>query len=188
MSAPSLPDFERTIQLSQGNLDAAELAECHGLLCGLVCRETNGTANDFMHHLAAMQLVVNPGAALDAVMTEAFESTVRQLEDEEFGFTLWLPDDDEPLEERTIALAQWCSGFLAGLGSGGQLDALSEEAREAIDDLLQISQAEITSPVKGGDDSEEDEEAFAEIVEYVRIVALMMREDFRGPDRDEAIH
>ncbi len=61
MSAPSLPDFERTIRLSQGNLDAAELAECHGLLCGLLCRETDTTASDFMQHLAAMQLVTESG-------------------------------------------------------------------------------------------------------------------------------
>ena len=188
MSVPSLPDFERTIRLSQGNLDAAELAECHGLLCGLLCRETSGTANDFMSELAAMQLVVKPGAALEAVLTEAFESTMQQLEDEEFGFVLWLPEDEESLEERTIALAQWCSGFLAGLASGGQLDALSEEAKEAIEDLQQIARAEISSPGQDAGESEEDEVAFTEIVEYVRVVALMMREDFRGPGQDEAIH
>jgi len=188
MSVPSLPDFERAIRLSQGNLDAAELAECHGLLCGHLCREAGSTANDFMYQLAAMQLVVKPGAALEAVLAEAFESTLQQLEDEEFSFVLWLPDDEESLEERTIALAQWCSGFLAGLASGGQLDALSEEAREAIEDLQQIARAEISSPGLGVDESEEDEVAFTEIVEYVRVVALMMREDFRGPGQDEAIH
>jgi uncharacterized protein YgfB (UPF0149 family) len=188
MSVPSLPDFERAIQLSQGNLDAAELAECHGLLCGLLCRETSATANDFMSQLAAMQLVTKPGAALEAVLTEAFENTVQQLEDEEFGFVLWLPDDEEPLEDRIIALAQWCSGFLAGLASGGQLDALSEEAKEAIEDLQQIARAEISSPGPGVGESEEDEVAFTEIVEYARVVALMMREDFRGPAQDEAIH
>jgi len=188
MSAPSLPDFERTIQLSQGNLDAAELAECHGLLCGLVCRESSSNASDFMYQLAAMQLVMNPGAALNAVLIDAYDSTVAQLEDEEFGFALWLPDDDEPLEERAIALAQWCSGFLAGLGSGGQLDVLSEEAREAIEDLQQIARAELSSAGGSSAESEEDEAAFAEIVEYVRVVALMMREDFRGPGQGEAIH
>jgi len=188
MSVPSLPDFERTIRLSQGNLDAAELAECHGLLCGLLCRESDGTPSDFMNHLQAMQLVVDPGAALSAMLTEAFESTKAQFDDEEFGFGLWLPDDEEPLEERTIALAQWCSGFLAGLASSGQLDALSEEAKEAIEDLQQIARAEISSPGEGTVESEEDESAFAEIVEYVRVVALMMQEDFRGPGQDEAIH
>lgn len=188
MSAPSLPDFERTIRMSQGNLDAAELAECHGLLCGLVCRETNANASDFFQHLAAMQLLVEPGPALASIITEAYESTVRQLEDEEFGFVLWLPDDNEPLEERTIALAQWCSGFLAGLGSGGQLDTLSGEAREAIDDLQQIARAEMTAPQGSDTQIEEDEIAFTEIVEYVRVVTLMMREDFRGPELNEAIH
>jgi uncharacterized protein YgfB (UPF0149 family) len=188
MSAPALPDFERTIRLSQGNLDAAELAECHGLLCGFLCREPDSTASDFMYQLAAMQLVVNPGAALSAVLTDAFDSTVRQLEDEEFGFTLWLPADEEALEERTIALAQWCSGFLAGLASGGQLDALSEEAKEAIEDLQQIARAEISPAGEDAEEDEEDETAFVEIVEYVRVVALMMQEDFRGPAQDEAIH
>jgi len=188
MSAPSLPDFERTIHLSQGNLDAAELAECHGLLCGLLCRESNGTPSDFMYHLAAMQLVVNPGEALAAVLTEAFECTMAQLQDEEMGFGLWLPDDEESLEERTIALAQWCSGFLAGLASGGQLDALSEEAKEAIGDLQQIARAEISAEVETADENEEDEVAFMEIVEYVRVITLMLREDFRGPGQDEAIH
>jgi hypothetical protein len=39
MSTPALPDFERTIQLDQGNLDTASLAESHGVLC----------ANDQIH-------------------------------------------------------------------------------------------------------------------------------------------
>ena len=74
------------------------------------------------------------------------------------------------------------------LASGGQLDALSEEAKEAIEDLQQIARAEISSPGQDAGESEEDEVAFSEIVEFVRVVALMMREDFRGPGQDEAIH
>ena len=188
MSAPALPDFQRSLRLGQGNLDAAELAECHGVLCGLVCRESGGTANDYLYHLAALQLAVNPGDALSAVLGELFECTMQQLADEEMGFALWLPEDEEPLEERTIALAQWCAGFLAGLASGGQFEALSEEAREAIDDLQQIARAELTSPESAEQDSEEDEAALVEIIEYVRIVTLMIREEFRGPRSDDAIH
>jgi uncharacterized protein YgfB (UPF0149 family) len=188
MSAPALPDFEHTIQLGQGNLDTAGLAECHGVLCGLVCRKSGGTANDFLHYLAQLQLLVNPGAALGAALTEAFESTVQQLTDEDMGFELWLPDDDELLEDRTTALAQWCYGFVAGLASGGQFDILSEEGREAIDDLQQIARADFVVPEGEGPDSEEDEVAFTEIVEYVRVVTLMMHEDFRGPGANDPIH
>lgn len=188
MSSPSLPDFEHTLQLSQGNLDAAELAECHGLLCGLLCCNANCTADDFLSHLSAMQLLPDPGAALNAVMVEAWENTVRQMNDEELGFQIWLPDDDESLEERTVSLAQWSSGFLAGLGSGCTLEALSEEARGALEDLIEISRAEISSDAGQEAESEEDEVAFAEIVEYVRVVALTLHEEFRGPGNTDAIH
>jgi len=188
MAAPSLPDFERALRLGHGELDAGELAESHGLLCGLVCRESSQNPGDFLQQLAAMRLVVDPDEALNAVLTEAWRSTVAQFDDEEMGFVLWLPDDDEPLEERTVALARWCSGFLAGLGSAGQLDALSSEAREAIGDLQEIARAELATPDAEGPPDNEDESAYAEIVEYVRVVALVLREDFRGPRADEAIH
>ena len=87
-----------------------------------------------------------------------------------------------------MALAQWCGGYLAGLASGGEFEVLSEESREAIEDLEQIASAELT--VQGGEgwESEEDEVAFTEIVEYIRVITLMMREDFRGPDAHDPIH
>jgi len=46
----------------------------------------------------------------------------------------------------------------------------------------------LTISEDGGGDSEDDEAALVEIVEYVRVVTLMMREDFRGPGSDDAIH
>lgn len=188
MSVSALPDFERTLQLGNGSLDAAELAECHGLLCGLVCRESSLSARDYLQQLAALRLVVDPAQALHAALAEAWASTVAQFEDEDMGFALWLPDDEEPLEERTIALARWCAGFLAGLGSGGQLEGLSDEAREAIGDLQEIARAELSAEAGDRRQSEEDEGAYAEIVEYVRVVALLMREDLRGPGVHEVIH
>jgi uncharacterized protein YgfB (UPF0149 family) len=188
MAAPALPDFQRTLTLSSSDLDASGLAESHGLLCGMVCREACENAGDFVRHLAAMRLVVDPDDQLRAALSEAWQSTVAQFDDDEFGFSLWLPDDDESLEERTVALARWCSGFLAGLGIGGQLEALSQEAREAIADLQEIARAELSAPAGDGPESEDDEAAYAEIVEYVRVVALVLREDFRGPQVNELIH
>lgn len=188
MSSPSLPDFERTIKLSQGNLDAAELAECHGLLCGLLCCGAAQTADDYLRHLSAMQLLTAPGEAMGAVMIDLWERTAAQMEDEELGFDLWLPDDDESMEDRAISLAQWCSGFLAGLGSGCTLDEMSDDAREALADLMEISRAEVTSETGQQAAGEDEETAYAEIIEYVRVVALTLQEEFRGPGNDDAIH
>jgi uncharacterized protein YgfB (UPF0149 family) len=188
MSAPVLPDFQRSLRLGRGAPDAAELSECHGVICGLICRDSARTAGDCLDQLAALQLLVDPDRDLQDLLAELHAATRAQMDDEEMGFDLWLPDDEEPLEERTIALARWCAGFLAGLASGGQFDSLSEEALEAIDDLQQIGRAELTAPGEIDDDSEDDEEAFFEISEYVRIVALMMREEFRGPGSEDLIH
>jgi len=85
-----------------------------------------------------------------------------------------------------MALSQWCSGFLAGIGSSGDdtLKAMSDEANEALKDLQKISTADVTDTTQ----SEEDETAYAEIIEYIRVVILMIREDLRGPEEQDFIH
>jgi uncharacterized protein len=191
MPPDKLPDFRHALMLSRGGLDASELAECHGVLCGMVCRENGSTAADFLRHLVTLELAVNPGGALHDVMLEAFNSTVQQLADDELRFALWLPDDEHSLDERTQALAQWCTGFLAGLGLGGPLQALSDEASEALSDLQQIARAGLSAYADesgNAEGDEENEQAFSEIVEYVRVVILILREELRGPGVDDPIH
>jgi len=191
MPPDALPDFHHVLLLSHGGLDAPELAECHGVLCGMICGESGQTAQDFLSLLATLQLVAESDGMLHDAMIEAFESTVQQLEDEDMGFHLWLPDDDQPLSERTQSLAQWCTGFLAALGLGEPLSSLSGEAAEALQDLEQIARAGFSLHADDAGQkpvAEENEQAFSEIVEYVRIVTLILREELRGPGDDDRIH
>jgi hypothetical protein len=186
MSSTLLPDFEHTLALAQGNLDAPELAECHGVVCGLLCRLPAATLDAFIGLLDMLELVKTPGTGMRMAFEELLNTSKTQLSDEDLSFALWLPDDEEMLEDRTMALSQWCSGFLAGIGSSGDetLDVLSDDATDALKDLQQISTADVSDT----SESEEDETAFAEIVEYVRIVILMIREDLRGPEEQDFIH
>jgi len=186
MSATHLPDFDHTLAIAQGNLDAPELAECHGVVCGLLCRLPDASLDAYMGLLDMLELVNQPGSGLRISLEELLKTSRAQLADEDMGLSLWLPCDDETLEERTMALAQWCSGFLAGLGSSGDetVNAMSDEVNEALGDLQQIAIADVVDT----DESEEDENAFAEIVEYVRVAILLIREDFRGPDEQDLIH
>ncbi|MGA9575055.1 MAG: UPF0149 family protein [Lysobacterales bacterium] len=186
MSSAELPDFKHTLALAQGNLEAPDLAECHGITCGLLCRLPDASLDALIHLLGELELLQSPGSALSMVLEDLLNASREQLADVELGFTLWLPDDEEMLEERTMALSQWCSGYLAGLGSGGDgvLSAMSEEADDAMKDLEKISAADVTDT----NESDEDEIAYAEIVEYIRIVILMIREDLRGPDGQDLIH
>ena len=186
MSATHLPDFEHTLAIAQGNLDAPELAECHGVLCGLLSRLPDASLDAYVGLLDMLELVNSPGTGLKISLEELLNSTRVQLADEDMGLSLWLPNDDETLEDRTMALSQWCSGYLAGLGSSGDdtLKAMSEDANDALKDLQQISAADVTDT----SESEEDEKAFMEIVEYIRVAILMIREDLRGPDPQDLIH
>jgi len=182
-----LPDFHHTLMLSHGDLESAELSECHGVLCGMICGDHGHSAEEFMTHLGTLELLTESGAGLGDMMHEAFTSTMQQLSDEELRFDLWLPDDDQPLAERTLALAHWCTGLLAGLGLGGPMPALSDEATEALDDLKEIARAEFSDD-SGGEEAEANEQAFYEIVEYVRVVTLILREELRGPGTEDQIH
>ncbi len=206
MSPDPMPDFHHALLLSRGTLDAAELAECHGVLCGLICRNGAISHAEFMAQLVTLQLVVEPDQALGELFAEAHDSTLQQLADMEMGFNLWLPDDDQPLYERTDSLAQWCTGILAGLGLGGELPALSEEATEALNDIRHIAKAaypqagmteaereeamQLDAEAEENQDEgeESDENAFMEIVEYVRVVTLMLCEEMRGPGDEDLIH
>ena len=186
MTATLLPDFEHTLAIAQGNLEAQELAECHGVVCGLLCRKPDSSLDAYIGLLDMLELVKSPGTGLKLSFEELLNSSKAQLADENMGFNLWLPSDDEILEERTMAISQWCSGFLAGIGIGvnESLKTMSEDANDALGDLQQIAKAEVPDTTE----SEEDENAFAEIVEYIRVVILIIREDLRGPDGQDFIH
>jgi len=175
MPVPQNPDFEQTLAIAGGRLDLGELSECHGAACGLLCRHPGSNGDAFMHLLASLELLKAPAQALADVFIALHDSTARQLEDDQFRLVLWLPADEESLEDRTLALSHWCTGFLAALGSSDDLtlETLAEDVPGALSDLEQIARAEV-----GGDgDPEEEETALVEIIEYIRVVTMMIRDE-----------
>ena len=97
----------------------------------------------------------------------------------DFQFQLFLPDGDEvTVFERADAMAGWVNHFLLGLGvTQPKLDKVTGETGEAIDDLRNIAQL-------GYDEDEDQEElemSLEEIVEYVRVAALLCHDTFTRP-------
>ena len=92
------------------------------------------------------------------------------LGDEDFGFQLLLPDEEQDINHRRVGLSDWCRGFLTGFGLTGrfQQSELSDEVQELLRDFSQISQVEDDMPED--DDNESD---LIEITEYVRMGAIM---------------
>lgn len=163
-------------------------SECHGMLCGMVSWPVTLDASQWARSLLAGELD-EPGAAVsfelspedEAALSNVFNLTLTQLDDPELTFGLFLPDDETSLVQRTMALKAWCDGYLYGLNLTGNLELhkLSAEAQEFSRDLLDISRLE-----HDPDEGEEGETAFFEIVEYVRMGVLMLRDELLALDAD----
>jgi len=100
---------------------------------------------------------------------------VAQLEDRDFAFELLLSDSDDTAAQAD-ALFTWARSFLGGfgLGAGQQRPALSEEGEEALNDLAKLAQASSEDFESGNDD---DEDALAEIEEFIRVAVLILHGD-----------
>jgi uncharacterized protein len=147
-------------------------AECHGVLCGMLCGAPLFDRRVWLAHLAGGEAVapLDDGDAGEALGTlEAH--TLRALDGDEYSFALVLPADDEPLALRAAAFADWCRGFLSGLGLAGIADtaALGEDARDFVRDLARFGAIEVAQ-----DPGEDDERAFAELTEFTRLGALIV--------------
>ncbi|MEW5757679.1 MAG: UPF0149 family protein [Pseudomonadota bacterium] len=149
-------------------------AEFHGTLSGMLCAQ--GTIG-----LRALEQTVPRPEAGDVLGHEAYDLLehctrviLTELNDPECGFQVLLPEDDQDLQLLTEALADWCHGFLVGLSNSGISDfnALPGEAAEFCQDLMEISRAGHYPQ----DDTEEDRAAFEELVEYIRMGALLINE------------
>lgn len=176
MNASLLPSYQKISQA----LDSAELytspSETHGILSGFVC---GGIALDDDSWQPLFNDIVNDGMGLPKkvkdLVADIYGDVVKQCRDDGLGFQLLLPNDDKPLDERGEAMAHWAQGFLVGFGLVQQdLDRAPEDIREVIADIRDISQLSMDFE----QEDEESEIAFSEIVEYLRVGAMLCFNSF----------
>ena len=117
-------------------------------------------------------------------LDKLFEQTKKQLQDSNLEFNLLIPDDDDPISHRFKAVQDWCRGFLTGVAlSGVSLEnkesALPEDTRDLLKDFANISSSgDFDFEEEEGEDAE-SEIALAEIVEYLRMGALLINEELQ---------
>lgn len=170
MSDIRFQDFEDVLATAGGLADAAE---AHGSLCGALCSVSPYRMQDWINE------ILPDGAALSdessAILERVFTATATSFGEQGMEFEPLLPDDEQPLNGRANALALWCTGFLYGLGTGSisDLEALGGDVGEIVRDFTEISRAT-------GDDAEGDEsneQAYAELVEFIRVAAQVVFEE-----------
>lgn len=186
------------LTIDHNELDAAlrrcgstwNAGQTHGLLCSrLALAGAEGASRWLAQVLADTDpentLCTECQAMLEALCT----STWQQLSERQSDFMLLLPDDDDSAQVRTEAMGQWCEGFLHGLVSEAHGDELrerlaSDPLSDIIKDLLEITRATVGEEA----DEQATDNAFAELVEYLRVAAQLTYEElaeFREPSSNQ---
>lgn len=172
-TVPALPDYADVTKILNAIESMMPAAEVHGMLCGFICagQRMNGKAW-FESVLHAIEPHHGMSGLCRDMLLKLHEISHTQIRDIGFDFQLLLPDEDASLAMRAQAVGQWCQGFLGGLGFAGiQLDETEYvETQDILSRMVDIAQIDY----QGLDFSEQDEKAFFEVSEYVRMGVLMV--------------
>jgi uncharacterized protein len=170
VSDVELPSWSQVRAEADASSLAMTPAELHGAVSGWFAGGGADTPDWLAQVMADDALPrASSAGALDALRVYS----LAQLGDRDFTFELLLPGSDASLTERSGALFDWCRGFLGAFGlAAGAAPSLSEEGREALADIARLAAA---SPQEEGD--EDDEEALAEIEEFVRVAVMLLHGD-----------
>ncbi|TWI57321.1 hypothetical protein IQ22_00536 [Pseudomonas duriflava] len=147
-------------------------AELHGHLMGRICAGSGFDENDWLA-AAADLLGETPEDRLKAALTGLLGMVQQEFAGNEITVVLLLPTDDAPLKERLAAMAQWCQGFLSGFGLVSRSGALTTEAQEVLQDMAAIAQVQDTL-----EDTEEGENDYMEVTEYLRVAPVMLYNEY----------
>ena len=150
-------------------------AQLHGIITGSAC--TAGANPETVNYLNLITPYEGLEQSLLGHLSDSlnlyFNQTLQVLNGHMFEFELALPDEDSSSEQRTEELAAWCRGFLTAYRHSIKEDkALSADAAEALQDLVEIAFAET-----GEGDTEELEQALVELEEYIRVSVQLIFDD-----------
>jgi yecA family protein len=174
----SYQTLEEIAPCSSSGLSAAEL---HGILTGMLCVDPRVSCEQWVSHAFGGE--ADDLASADTRLLETLcDETRRLLTDEDYPFDLFLPDEEASLSIRTEALAEWCQGFLYGLGYGIGDAEWPGDCTELLQDIQQISQLDSElSP-------DDTEEAYSELHEFVRVGVLVIRSELGGRSPPTRLH
>lgn len=187
-TASTLPTYSAVTSALKQTPGKFNASQVHGLFCALLC--TNSSKDNSQWQKIVMCDEKNQKS--QDILQELYENSYHQMSEFSFEFALLLPNDTKDINTRTEALGLWCQGFLAGLKQSHIRITHREpgEVTDALNDLTEIAQ------VTYGDipASEEEETAYFELVEYVRLAILMIFHELKtdslqkDPGENDLLH
>ena len=153
--------------------------EAHGSLCGLACVLGPLACPAWVDGLLAAADATGSGRDEQAgILGELAAMTCEALTDGDMAFAPLLPPDDKPLSLRAEGLAEWCAGFMHGLGEAIGTRATREALNGDVTREIMEDFGEIARVTLGDDETDlEAEAAYTELVEFVRVSVQLVFEE-----------
>jgi uncharacterized protein YgfB (UPF0149 family) len=171
--------FAEVAHVLEGLGSLVPATEAHGCLCGALCTTPHYPMERWLEEIIPDADRRNDDDSQQALRL-LYADTLNALRGDEMTFEVLLPDDDISLETRANGLSQWCQGFLYGFGTGQPLkdEELPGSVNEVLSDLTHIGRASVDlDGPSGGEAEEAEEEAYAEVVEYVRVGVQLIHDE-----------
>ncbi|MCP4410599.1 MAG: UPF0149 family protein [Gammaproteobacteria bacterium] len=168
-------DIDNALRQAESQYSASG---CQGVACGMLVVDNASSASAWIGEMIEDADSADlPGIETRQILNRFFDTTREQLGNAEMSFTLLLPQDEQvSLHQRVEEVTRWCEGFLCGMAIAGLTDdnTLEQDSAEILSDIVEISKAWV-----GEDRDEENEAAYSELVEYLRVGALLLREELQ---------
>lgn len=142
-------------------------SEMHGAICGYLASGIEWTDTGW-----PIELIGEPQSNCAEQVRSIVVMVARQaqgsLNSSDLDFVPWLADDEVPISNRVETMTLWCRSFLGGFGLGNPEQPLESDVDEALESFAAMAVA----PPRLGEE-EEDESAWMELVEFIRVGALL---------------
>ena len=180
----SLPAYSALQKRCDQLEEPINISGLHGSISAMLAVNSNTTIVTSVRQygdgeLSGDFLENHPDMASD--FEDIYTAIHHQLNETDFDYHVYLPDDDQGVGKRLKALTHWCNDFLLAFAiaqSGIGSTACSQEIRKLLNQFSQFSQVDC--------DLEENEEAesdYQEIIEFVRMGVVYIHSDFHTSPR-----
>jgi uncharacterized protein YgfB (UPF0149 family) len=166
---PMAANYSMTAELLAAHGIRPSVAEIHGVLSGQIC--TGDTSPDLELCFDILDIQSDVDEVITNFLKMLAEDINTQLKSPDYAFHSLLPDDEEPLTTRLVALSSWCDSFNIGFAGAWVKDdaAMAQETREVLQDFSRIA---LVNRVDEDLDEKENEMNYIEVVEYARMAAI----------------
>ncbi len=161
---------------------ADSAAEVHGVAVAMLCLDPKTEVGTWLSEAISREADLQEDDKL--LLINLFEQSKELMESDEFVFDLFLPDEQESVSSRSLALMQWCQGFLFGMG---RIETSSEwpgDVGEILKDIVEFTKLDTDID----SDDEEAESDIMEIQEYLRASVMLIRSELNDADASDTVH